>query len=137
MAILAEANDVLIDLNGELAYLTDSELYIRDTSDTTSVGAYIISGESDLGEPQIEKLLNFVDIDYVGAFNLTFYLDGLAVHTMSFTATATRTTVWRDYPLSKRRPFQKLKLVIGASLPTTKIYGIEIDFSVLRRRRYN
>ena len=137
MAILAEANDVLIDLNGELAYLTDSELYIRDTSDTTSVGAYIISGESDLGEPQIEKLLNFVDIDYIGAFNLTFYLDGLAVHTMSFTDAATRTTVWRDYPLSKRRPFQKLKLVIGASLPTTKIYGIEIDFSVLRRRRYN
>lgn len=137
MAILETANEVLIDLDGEIAYLQDDTLWIRDTSDTTLVGCSVVFNDSDLGVPDVDKLINFADVDYVGAFNLSFYFDGTVVHTMEFSTRASRGTVWKDFPLSKRKAFQKLKLVITASNKNTKIYGIEIDFSVLRRRRYN
>ncbi len=135
--ILANANDILVDLNGDLAYLQDEILWIRDETDTELIGCSIVFNDSDLGEPGIEKLLNYADVDYIGAFDLTYYLDGIAIHTMNFSTKATRDTAWQDFPLAKRRAFQKLKLVITASAKTTKIYGLEIDFSVLRRRRYN
>ncbi len=135
--ILTNANDVLIDLNGELSYLQDDVLWIYDPTDTELVGASIIFNNSDLGEPTVEKLMNFADVDYIGAFNLTFYMDGTGIHTMEFGTKATRGTAWQDFPLTKRKAFQKLKLVITASAKTTKIYGLELDFSILRRRRYN
>lgn len=135
--ILANANEILVDLNGNIAYLQDDKLWIKDTNDTELIGCSIVFNDSDLGEPGIEKLINFADVDYVGAFNLSFYFDGTVIHTMKFSTKATRGTVWRDFPLAKRKAFQKLKLVITASTKTTKIYGLEIDFNVLRRRRYN
>ena len=135
--ILGNANDILVDLNGEINYLQDDTLWIYDNADSELIGAQVVFNNSDLGEPGIEKLINFVDVDYVGAFNLSFYLDGTVIHTMEFSTKATRGTVWRDFPLAKRKAFQKLKLVITASAKTTKIYGLEIDFNVLRRRRYN
>lgn len=137
MAILSTANEVLIDLNGDIAYLQDDTLWIRDTTDTELLGAYIIFNDSDLGEPGVDKLLNFIDVDYVGAFNLTVYFNGTAVHTFQFGTKGSRGTTWRDFPLAKRKAFQKLKIAISASAKTTKIYGLEIDFQVLRRRRYN
>lgn len=137
MDILATANEILIDLDGEIAYLEDDTLWVRDASDVTLVGCSIVFNNSDLGVPDIDKLINFVDVDYVGAFNLSFYLDGVGVHTAVFSNRATRATVWQSFPTAKRKAFQKLKLVITASDKDTKIYGIEIDFSVLRRRRYN
>ena len=136
-SILASANDILIDLNGQAAYLQDFDLWVYDSSDPVTIGATIEFNNSDLGVPEADKLLNFVDVDYIGAFNLTFYLDGVARHTMVFNSSVTRTTKWLSYPLSKRKAFQKLKLVLTASEKTTKIYGIEIDFDIIRRRRYD
>jgi hypothetical protein len=135
--ILSNANDVLIDLNGELSYLQDDILWEYDATDQELVGASVVFNNSDLGEPSIEKLMNAADVDYIGSFDLTFYFDGTMVHTMNFGTKATRDAIWKDFPLAKRKAFQKLKLVITASAKTTKIYGLELDFSVLRRRRYN
>lgn len=137
MAILQDANDILIDFDGHISYLTDDKLYVYDDTDTTILGASLTSNNSDMGEPMADKLINYVDVDYVGAFNLTFYFDNVAIWTMIFTTKATRGTIWRDFPISKRKAFQKLKVVLTTSTPNTKIYGLEIDFSVLKRRRYN
>ena len=137
MAILEDANEILIDLDGEIAYLQGDALWVRDTSDEELVGATVEFNNSDLGVPDIDKLLNFADVDYEGAFTLTFEFDGTAIHTMTFADTASRSTKWQDFPLIKRKSFKKLKMVIIASAKDTKIYGIEIDFTVLRRRRYN
>jgi len=137
MAILEDANEVLINFDGELAYLQDTTLWIRDTSDTELVGATVEFNTSDLGVPDIDKLLNFVDVDYEGAFTLTFTLDGTSVHTMTMDDKAIRDVEWQDFPLSKRKAFRKLQMTIVASAKDTKIYSIEIDFDILRRRRYN
>lgn len=137
MAILADAVDILIDHDGEVAYLQSNTLWEYYSSDTTIVGGSITFNNSDLGEPSIEKLINFVDVDYEGSFSLSFYLDGALVHTMTFADKASRGTVWRDFPLQYRKVFQKLKLYITSATNDTKIYSIEIDFSVLKRRRYN
>lgn len=137
MAILADAVDVLVDHNGEIAYLQTDNLWEYYSADTTVVGGSITFNNSDLGEPSIEKLINSVDVDYEGSFSLTFYFDGTVIYTMTFTDKSTRGTVWRDFPLQYRKVFQKLKLYITSATNDTKIYSIEIDFSVLKRRRYN
>ena len=137
MAILADANDILIDLNGEITYLQDTKLWIRDITDITEIVATITFNNSDLGEPSAEKLMNYIDVDYVGAFSLLFKLDDTSIHTMTFSNLATRSTVWKSFPLNKRKPFQKIQLVITASTIGTKIYSLELDFELLRRRRFN
>lgn len=137
MAILADAVDILIDQDGEVAYLQEDKLYEYDSTDTTVVGGSVTFNNTDLGEAGIEKLINYVDVDYEGSFVLSFYADGVAQAALTFSDKATRGTTWRDYPLASRKPFQKLKLYISSATSDTKIYGIEIDFSVLRRRRYN
>lgn len=134
--ILENANDILIDLNGNISYLQDTLLWEYDAADTEVTGAYIIFNDGDLQEPAIDKLLNYVDVDYEGSFILNFYLDGVLTHSTTFADVASRTTVWRDYPLIKRKAFQKLKLTLTSSTPDTKIYGIEVDFSIARRRRF-
>ena len=137
MPILKDANEVLINFDGELAYLQDTMLWIRDDSDIELIGATVEFNNSDLGVPDIDKLINYADVDYEGAFTLTFKLDGVAIHTMDFIEKATRSSIWQDFPLVKRKAFRKLQMTIAASAKDTKIYGIEIDFDVLRRRRYN
>lgn len=137
--ILAEANDILIDFDGQLAYLTSDKLYVYSSSDTNIVLSTWISPEMDLNEPSIDKLINFIDVDYIGAFTIQLEFDGIEDNTMSqyFSPVSVRTSVWRHFPLRGRIPFKKVKLTITSSTPGTIIYGIEIDFSVLRRRRYN
>jgi len=135
--ILADAVDILIDQAGHIAYLQTDILWEYDITDTTVVGGSITFNNSDLGYPDIDKLINFVDVDYEGAFDLSFYADGSLQKTLLFADKSTRGTVWRDYPLTTRKPFQKLKLYITSATADTKIYGIEIDFSILKRRRYN
>jgi hypothetical protein len=137
MAILETANDILIDLDGELVFVQDTAIYGRDTTDTTEIGATVIFNNSDLGVPDIDKLINLIDVDYIGTFSIQFDLDGSTVHTANFPTKASRGTVYQDFPLAKRKAFQKLKMTINASDKTTKIYSIEIDFTILKRRRYN
>lgn len=135
--ILADANDILIDLNGNVSYLQDDKLWTYDASDSTILGASVVLNTSDLGVPDVDKLINFVDIDFIGNITIAFYFDGTLIHSITPISKVQRGTSWVFFPMSKRKPFQKLKLVITSSALTTKIYGIEIDFSVLRRRRYD
>ena len=60
--ILGNANDILVDLNGEINYLQDDTLWIYDNADSELIGAQVVFNNSDLGEPGIEKLINFVDV---------------------------------------------------------------------------
>jgi hypothetical protein len=135
--ILADAVDILTDQTGHIAYLQTDTLWEYDITDTTVVGGSITFNNSDLGYPDIDKLIDFLDVDYEGAFNLSFYADGGLQKTLTFADKSTRGTVWRDYPLATRQPFQKLRLYVTSATADTKIYGIEIDFSILKRRRYN
>lgn len=138
MAILETANDILIDTDGNLNFLQDTSLWVYSAGDNTEIGATVIFNETDLQVPDVEKFINFVDVDYEGAFNLTFQLDGYNIHTFEFPdVSILRTRVWEDFPLTKRTAFRKLKMSISASDSNTKIYSIEVDFSILRRRRFN
>lgn len=136
-SVLVDAVDILINQSGRVSYLQADKLYEYYAADATVVGGSITFNNSDLGYPDIDKLINFVDVDYEGAFNLSFFTDGTLQWTIEFTDKATRSTVWRNYPLSKRIAFQKLKLYITSATADTKIYGLEVDFSILKRRRYN
>ncbi len=137
MAIISITNDILIDFDGVLNYLTPDALYVKDTNDPTITPAMIFSGDSDLGEPSVDKLLNFIDIDYIGSLVFTFALDGVVQTSTVMPNKASRGTAWVDLPLSNRKPFQKLRYMISGPTPGTEIYNVEIDFSILNRRRYN
>lgn len=136
-AFLLTANDILIDQNGNIAYLTDDALHIYNSGAQNQISGLIKMNNTDLGEPSIDKLLNKIDADYTGSFSIVLYLDGVSTHVMTFNDVYSRTATYADYPLSKRKPFKKLQLVLMTAQPGTKIYGLEIDFSLLPRRRYN
>lgn len=137
MDILKDANEILIDFSGNVNYLTDDKLYIYDNTDTEVVGGLIKTGSSDMAEPTIDKLINFIDCDYVGSFKIVFTFDDIYIHTIELPYSSTRTTRWVSFPLSKRKALQKIQLAITSSVKDTIIYRIEVDFTVLKRRRYN
>lgn len=135
---LLTANDILIDRNGKVAYLTDDALHIYNTNTTNDfLTGYITSGNSDLGEPGIDKLLDRIEIDYKGQAAIRLEFDGVLSTQISLTSSTTRTTARLDYPLNKRKPFQKLLYQIINGSNITTIYGIEFHFKTLPRRRYN
>jgi len=136
---LSSANDLLVDLNGKKAYLEDNSLWVNTPSNTTNPSASIQFNRTDLGEPSIDKLINYFDIDYEGEFTIKLYYDD-TVDSPIWSSTvndhgATRDTEWIPLPLINRQAFQKMFIVIIANDASCKIYGIEIDFQVLKRRR--
>jgi hypothetical protein len=133
--ILALANTILVDFDGNRAYLTDDKLYIYDSTNLEVVWSFIKHNDSDLGEPSIDKHLNGIDVDYVGDMSITVYLDNVYAWTFAIPYSATRTTVWMHYPITERLPFQKLFTSVVTATPGTKVYGIEIDFNTTKRRR--
>jgi len=135
MADVSNANDILLDFDGKLAYVTDNDLYVYEQNNLELATGVLISSDSDLGEPSIDKLMNSIDVDYVGAFNLSLYFDGVYEVTLPLLLKATRGTVWLNIPLINRKPFQKFKYIIAEPAVNTKVYGLEIDFSILKRRR--
>lgn len=135
MAILANANEILIDLDGYRAYLTDDALYVYDADDTEVVGGYIRHNETDLGEPSLDKHINGVDVDYKGILTLYFYFDGEQEHSITVPNSASRTTRWVHFPVSSREPFQKIRSLVVSATSGTILYGLEYDFNVVQRRR--
>ena len=133
--ILTEANDVLIDFDGKRAYLTDDALWVYDTADTNVTDGYVTSNNSDLGYPDVDKLLNYIDVDYKGTVQVIVYQDGNGIHIFNPPDKTSRGTKWLYLPLRKRKAFQKIKIVLASSDPDAIIYGVELDFSVLKRRR--
>lgn len=142
MATLDTA-EIIIDQDGKIAYLTPEELWVYDEGGADlGIFGILSSGYSDLGEPSVDKLLNYIDLDYIGQFNIFFEftsLDGQLGGTSSFTVPekTTRGTYQLYIPLKERKAFQKLRYWFAEPIHGTKIYNMEIDFSILRRRRYS
>lgn len=135
MAILANANEILVDSDGNIGYLSDDNLYVYDDTDTTEVAGYIRHNNTDLGEPSSDKHVNGIDVDYKGTITIFFYLDEAISHTYTLPTKAVRGTAWVHYPLGARIPFQKFYTHIQTVTPDTTIYGFEIDFNAISRRR--
>ena len=136
MQILEFANDILIDPKGYKAYLTDEKLYIRDPQDTSNPLGYLLTNESDLGEPGIDKLVNYLHFDYVGTFDISFYIGENRLATLTAPLTSTRRVGQLYMPLTTRKPFQKLMILIRTTHIGSEMYGMELDFSVMKKR-YN
>lgn len=133
-----DTSTIIIDQTGTLAYLSPTTLEVYDnTGPDVGISGIFSSGESDLGEPSVDKLVNYIDVDYVGKFNIWFKLDDMSTSVITVDTKATRGTAWIYLPLVERKAFQKLQYWIDGPTHGTEIYGIEIDFSILKRRRYN
>jgi len=135
MAILASANEILVDFNGNRAYLTDDSLYVYDAADVNVVPGFIKHNNSDLGEPSLDKHINGLDVDYKGAFTLTMVFDDEGTYIFDVPNSATRTTKWMHYPVYLREPFQKLYTLLTTSTAGMTIYGLELDFNTVPRRK--
>ena len=136
MAILEFANDILIDILGNKAYLTDDKLYVMDPYDSTTPVGYVQTNESDLGEPSVDKMINYIYFDYVGRFDITFYNGDVPLATVTAPQTDTRRVGQLYMPLEARKPFQKLKIVIQTKIIGSEMYGMELNFGAMKRR-YN
>lgn len=132
--ILVNANDILIDHNGQLAYLTDNSLYIYHLDTVDSIGGLIILNNSDLNEPHLDKLLNYIEVDYKGTIELYFYFDDQYVCKLTAPKATSRTTKLLYFPLRFRRPFQRLQIKMLSKDRSTIIYNLEVDFDVLPKR---
>lgn len=133
--VFSQALLTLIDFNGERAYLTNTELYTHDATDEIVVEAYLTTNSSDLGEFGVDKLLNFIEIDYIGKVYIDVYYDSVLQFTLTSNTVTSRTSDFLYTPLTKRIAFQKLILKIRTTDANTYLYKAELDFSVLKRRR--
>ena len=90
---------------------------------------------TDLGQPDVEKLIDFIDLDYKGdGGNLILYLDDEEINSWIIPS-STKRTIKRFYlPLSKRYPKQMMNLRITSSASNLYIYNIEIDFMPQKRQ---
>ena len=105
MAILANANEILIDFSGNRAYLTDDKLYVYNTADTTEVGGYLQSNIGDIGEAAIDKHFDGIDVDYIGQVTVYIWSDTLLTKQFILPVHNGRTTEWIHAPLNTRYPF--------------------------------
>lgn len=128
-------NDQLVDFNGENAYLQSDKLWIRTSSSYINITYALLGAETDLGAPDIDKLINYIDIDFVGTVRVHYMLDGTYVGYLSTTTEAQRKSQWLYMPLANRKPFKKIRLLIEFVGSTSKLYSMEIDFNPLKRRR--
>ena len=124
----------LVDFDGNNAYLQANALWIY-TASATNITYALLTNEVDFGYPDLDKLLNYFDIDYVGTIRVHYFFDNIYMDYLSTSASVSRNTSWLDIPLAQRKPFKKLKLLIEAVGSSTKLYSIEFDFNPLRRRR--
>jgi hypothetical protein len=132
--ILSTANDVLIDFDGNLAYLQNTALWTRDTNDTTVMHGYITTYESDLQQASMDKLLNYIDIDYIQDITIDVYCDGAKTQTLITTSSDSRTSERLYVYLHNRKAFKKIKLVFYTATAGAKLYGAELDITILKRR---
>lgn len=137
LPVVVASKEILVDQDGNLAFLMADTLYSYGVVTTNPILASATLPKSDLGEPSVDKLINYIDADYVGSFTLVMADSAGLNHTITFPTSTIRSTQWVNFPLSLRKPFQKIQLTISSSTIGTIINGIEIDFSALQRRRYN
>lgn len=136
--LLTNANDILIDLNGKKAYLEDDALWTYAAGDNTMPTAVLTFNKTDLGEPGIDKLFNEFILDYVGTWRLNVYDDNSSSPVWDILLPTQSSRALRKvfFPLANRRAFKKMHMTLTSNDYNTKLYGIEIDFQILRQRSY-
>lgn len=127
-------NDIFIDENGELVFLSDLKFYKYGTS-ITQVTGNLESGDSDLGEPNIDKVVESITAQYKGAFTLGVYLDGTLQYALSFPYTSTRQTLTLFALPQYRIASEKIRFKIESTTNITEIYNLQLDYIILPRRR--
>lgn len=128
---------ILIDFDGNPVYLYSDELYAYSVSGTGYSTGYCITNHSDLGEASIDKLLNYIDIDYSGSCSIQVFYDNIAQFTLIPDILTSRGTRQIYIPLSNRHPLQKLRLLISFNTITTRINKLELDFGTLKRKYHD
>lgn len=139
-SILANANDIFVDFDGNKAYLTDDKLFVYYAFDEVYPAAYADSNSTDLGAPGADKLVNYVDLDYTGTVTLYIYnedavfIGSSPIATLSYPFRSGRGTVRRYVPITSRKPAYKISFRPQSTDATTEIYGMEVDFTPINRR---
>lgn len=131
---LADANHILIDFDGHKAYLQDKSLWAYDTSDVLPLSATLLTNKSDLGQPSFDKIVNYYDMDYKGSGYIYFFIDGNLSSTAILDFNTSRVTKRFYISLDNRKPALKVQWQFLTSDPTTRIYGMEVDFDLLEKR---
>ena len=132
-----EFSELFINLTGKIALLSTNtqNLYVEGTLVPSYYDGYLETNNSDLSEPNIDKLINYLEIDFQGRLDTLVYSDGNLLYTFNTDNASVRTTNFLHMPLSLRKAFQKIRLVFQTTTPNTKLYGVEVDFSILKKRR--
>jgi hypothetical protein len=118
-----------------LVKTTDTD-YIKPDDDQVSV---IITPNHDLGEPNIYKYLNYLDVDYIGHGTIYLYGDGYLIQKIETNYINNVTKVHERFyiKLENRFPFVKFMMVVlkrvSEDLSSFTLYGIEIDFDIAKR----
>jgi hypothetical protein len=134
---LTDANDIFVDLNGHRAYLEDTKLWVYNANDLTMPTAWVSFNKTDLGEASIDKLFNEFIIDYTGSWSLYVYNeDGSSMWEIALTDNPTRNLRKYFFPFAKRKTFKKMYMILATNDSDAVLYGMEIDFSVLKQRSY-
>lgn len=126
--------DMLINHDGNIAYLYNNKLYEYNISSTYNEGAYLVTNTSDLGEMSVDKLLNYIDLDFKGTIFVYINYDNNQFILLQRAESASRTIKRIFIPLSLRRPFMKIAIRLNTNDNTTQVYKFELDFGILKRR---
>lgn len=136
MGYLDENNivDIFTDENGDLAFLGANTLEVYGSS-VAAIEGYLETPNSNLNEPEVDKVLEYIILDYIGSATIEIYLDNVLSHTLSYPYTSTRQS-YKLYILPQyRQAAEKLYFKIKTSQSGTIIYNMYINFIILPRRR--
>jgi len=131
---LVDANYVVFDWEGDRAYIQDRALWMTSSADTATIVAMFSTHDSDLGEPSIDKLINYYDVDYVGGGTIRLFADGIQISEVTLPTQASRGLNRIYVLLDDRVPCRKVNIKYVTTDTTSRFYGIEIDFDPQRYR---
>lgn len=127
---LGLAREIMVDFDGNLALLRSYGLY---TSTSATINANVEFNSSDLGEGDVDKLIDSIVPDYVGTGYIEFAYDNSAIAVFNLDSLS-RVAPLMYITLQNRKPFSKLQMKIYSSDANFQFYGVKINFTVLRGR---
>lgn len=106
-------------------YLHEEQNYIEPISTS-----FIQTGQSNLSELGSRKLLEFIDIDYIGSGLAYIYLDDILTSTIEIPSSEKRTTYRLYAKLNERKPSDNIYIIFKGKVD---IYNIELDITPLEK----
>lgn len=108
-------------------------LYIEDPTILPDSIMIVQLANTDLGEPSLDKKINYLEIDYLGGGDLYIYVDDLLLNKITLTYN-TNKKIQRYYmSLQLRKVFNTLKIVIRSEDKDFIFYNAELDIDVYER----